>query len=89
MSEAIVVALITGGLSLAGVIITNMLAAKKNETAMKVSQAVTETKIEALRTEMTKHNNLIERTYRLEGQMEEVKHDIRDLKAYHKPTPTN
>lgn len=89
MSEAIVVAIITGGLSLVGVITTNMLTAKKNETAMKVSQAVTETKIEALRAEMTKHNNLIERTYRLEGQMEEVKHDIRDLKAYHKPTPTN
>lgn len=89
MSEAIIVALITGGLSLVGVITTNMLTAKKNETAMKVSQAVTETKIEALRAEMTKHNNLIERTYRLEGQMEEVKHDIRDLKAYHKPTPTN
>ena len=89
MSEAILVALITGGLSLVGVITTNMLTAKKNETAMKVSQAVTETKIEALRAEMAKHNNLIERTYRLEGQMEEVKHDFRDLKAYHKPTPTN
>lgn len=89
MSEAIVVALITGGLSLAGVVVTNMLTAKKSETAMKVSQAVTETKIEALRAEVTKHNNLIERTYRLEGQMEEVKHDIRDLKAYHKPTPKN
>ena len=85
MTEAIAAALITGGLSLVGVIVTNLLAAKKNETAMKVSQAVTETKIEALRTEMTKHNNLIERTYRLEGQMEEVQHDIRDLKAYHKP----
>ena len=89
MSDAVLSALITGGLSLVGVITTNMLTAKKNETAMKVSQAVTETKIEALRAEMTKHNNLIERTYRLEGQMEEVKHDIRDLKAYHKPTPTN
>ena len=89
MSESIVVALITGGMSLLGVVVTNMLTAKKNETAMKVSQAVTETKLEALRAEMTKHNNLIERTYRLEGQMEEVKHDIRDLKAYHKPIPTN
>ena len=89
MSEAILVALITGGLSLVGVVITCLMTAKKNETALKVSQAVTETKIEALRAEMNKHNNLIERTYRLEGQMEEVKHDIRDLKAYHKPTPTN
>jgi hypothetical protein len=29
--------------------------------------------------------NLIERTFKLEGQMEECQHDIRDLKAYHKP----
>ena len=85
MSEAIIVALITGGMSLVGVVITNLMTAKKNETALKVSQAVTETKIEALRTEMNKHNNLIERTYRLEGQMIEVQHDITDLKAYHKP----
>ena len=89
MSEAIIVALITGGLSLVGVVVTCLMTAKKNETALKVSQSVTETKIESLRAEMNKHNNLIERTYRLEGQMEEVKHDIRDLKAYHKPTPIN
>ena len=31
------------------------------------------------------HNGLIERTYKLEGQMQECVHDIRDLKAYHKP----
>lgn len=87
MSEAVIVAVITGGLSFAGVVTTNLLTAKKNETALKVSQAVTETKLEALRTEMNRHNNLIERTYKLEGQIEEVKHDIQDLKAYHKPTP--
>lgn len=89
MSEAIIVALITGGMSLIGVVFTNLMTSKKNETALKVSQAVTETKIEALRVEMNKHNNLIERTYRLEGQMDEVRHDIRDLKAYHKPAPAN
>lgn len=85
MSEAIIVAIITGGLSFAGVVVTNLMTAKKNETALKVSQAVTETKLEALRAEMNKHNNLIERTFRLEGQMQEVQHDIKDLKAYHKP----
>ena len=85
MTEAIVVALITGGMSLVGVITTNMLTARKNENALKVSQAVMDTKIDALRTEVNKHNNLIERTYRLEGQVEECQHDIRDLKAYHKP----
>lgn len=86
MTESIIVAVITGGLSLAGVVFTNLMTAKKNETALKVSQAVTETKIEALRAEMNKHNNIIGRTYKLEGLMEEVRQDIRDLKAYHKPT---
>ena len=30
---------------------------------------------------MSAHNSLVERTYKLEGQMTEVQHDIRDLKA--------
>ncbi len=85
MTESIVVALITGGLSLAGVIAANMLTAIKNENALKVSQAVMDTKIDALRLEVNKHNNLIERTYKLEGKMEECQHDIRDLKTYHRP----
>ena len=81
--------LITGGLSLVGVVITCWATAKKNETALKISQAVMDTKIDALRAEMNKHNNLIERTYKLEGQVAECQHDIKDLKAYHKPKPTN
>lgn len=32
-----------------------------------------------------KHNQVIERTYILEGQMRECQHDIKDLKSYHKP----
>ena len=43
MSEAIVVALISGALSLIGVVITGMITARKNETVLKVSQAVTDT----------------------------------------------
>ena len=61
MSEAIVVALITGGLSLAGVVITCLVTARKNETAMKVSQAVTDTKIEELTREVRAHNNFAQR----------------------------
>ena len=45
MNDAILVALITGGLSLVGVVITCLATAKKSEMAMKVSQAVTDTKI--------------------------------------------
>lgn len=43
-------------------------------------QAVTETKVDELTRKVEKHNNLIERTYKLEGEMTEVQHDIRDLK---------
>lgn len=44
-------------------------------------QAVTETKVDELTRKVEKHNNLIERTYKLEGEMTEVQHDIRDLKG--------
>lgn len=43
-------------------------------------------RIERLEEKVNKHNSIIERTYKLEGQMQEVLHDIKDLKAYHKPT---
>ena len=81
MSEAIVVALITGGMSLIGVVITCMAAARKTEKAAAVAQAVTDTKIDELSRKVEKHNNMIERTYQLEGRMNEVEHDIKDLKG--------
>ena len=42
-------------------------------------------RIERLEEKVNKHNSIIERTYRLEGQMSEIQHDIKELKAYHKP----
>lgn len=42
-------------------------------------------RIERLEEKVNKHNNLIERTFILEGQMKEVQHEITDLKGYHKP----
>ena len=52
MSEAIVVALITGGLSLAGVVVSCLATAKQCEKATAVAQAVTDTKIEELAREV-------------------------------------
>ena len=86
MSEAIVVALITGGLSLAGVVFTCLATAKKNETAMKVSQAVTDTKIEELTREVRAHNNFAQRMPVVEEQIKVINHRIEDLEGYHKPT---
>ena len=47
---------------------------------------LTQYRLQMLEDKVNKHNNIIERTYILEGQMLECQHDIKDLKQYHKPT---
>lgn len=44
-------------------------------------------RIEQLEKKVQAHNNLVERTYKLEGQVTENAHDIRDLKQFHPPKP--
>ena len=89
MSEAIIVAIITGGLSLVGVVITCLATAKKNETALKVSQAVTDTKIEALTREVRLHNGFAEKIPVIQEQVKIINHRIDDLEDFHKPTTKN
>lgn len=79
MSEAIVVALITGGLSLAGVVATCLATARKNETAMKISQAVTDTKIQELTREVRIHNGFAQRMPVVEEQIKVINHRLTDL----------
>ena len=86
MSEAILVALITGGLSLIGVVATCLVTARKNETNMKISQAVTDTKIDELTREVRSHNNFAQRMPVVEEQIKVINHRIEDLEGYHKPT---
>lgn len=49
------------------------------------AQKLTQYRLAQLEEKVNRHNNLIERTFRLEGRMDEAEHDIRDLKSYHKP----
>ena len=86
MSEAIIVALITGGLSLAGVVITCLATAKKTEKAAAVAQAVTDTKIDELTREVRAHNNFAQRMPVVEEQIKVINHRITDLEGYHKHT---
>ena len=79
MSEAIAVALITGGLSLIGVVITCLATAKKSETAMRISQAVTDTKIQELTREVRLHNGFAQRLPVVEEQIKVINHRITDL----------
>ena len=86
MNEAIAVALITGGLSLIGVVITCVATAKKNETAVKVSQAVTDTKIDELTREVRLHNGFAEKIPVIQEQIKVINRRISDLEQFHKPT---
>ena len=79
MAESIIVALITGGLTLAGTIISILKSGTKTETAMKISQAITDTKIDDLTREVRKHNNFAERIPVIEEQIKVVNHRIADL----------
>lgn len=66
--ESIVAALITGAITLIGVLIVNS-----------KSQAVTETKLEELTREVRAHNNFAQRIPVLEEQMKVANHRIADL----------
>ena len=68
MTEAIIVAVITGLLSLCGVLVSN-----------RRTQAVTETKIEELTREVREHNNFARRMPVVEEQIKVINHRIADL----------
>ena len=88
MSEAIIVALISGGLSLIGVIISNVATARKTESSIITAQAVTDTKIEELTREVREHNGFARRMPVVEEQIKVINHRIEDLEGYHKPHTT-
>ena len=46
---------------------------------------LTQYRLQKLEEKVSLHNNLIERTYILEGKVTECLHDITDLKAFHRP----
>lgn len=69
MSEAVIVAL----LGFAGTLLGSAF-------GVLTAQKLTQYRLAQLEEKVNKHNNLIERTFRLEGRMDEAEHDIRDLK---------
>ncbi len=72
--ENIITAIITGGMTLLGVLIANG-----------KSQAVTETKLDELTREVRDHNNFARRMPVVEEQIKVINHRINDLEEYHKP----
>ena len=77
--EAIVVALITGGLSLLGVVITTASGNRKMQNQLEKSQAVTDTKLAELTREVREHNGFARRMPVVEEQIKVINHRIADL----------
>lgn len=77
--DAIIVALITGGCSVIGVIITTLATSRRTEQKMATAQAVTDTKIEELTREVREQNDFAKRVPVLEEQIKVANHRIADL----------
>jgi hypothetical protein len=68
--ENVIVALITGGLTLIGVVMTNLSNGKRVEQQIMQAQAVTDVKIQQLTDEVRKHNLFADRITKLETKVE-------------------
>lgn len=83
MTEAIIVALITGGLALVGTVISVVSSNRKTQAAMQAAmqtaQKVTDVKLEELTREVRKHNNFAERIPVLEEKIKVANNRIADL----------
>ncbi len=79
MSEAIIVALITGGLSVLGVVISNISSNRKMQSEIEKQQAVTDTKIDELTREVREHNGFAKRMPVVEEQIKVINHRIKDI----------
>lgn len=86
MSEAILVALITGGLSLLGVVATCLATAKKSEKNQAVAQAIMQTELAELTREVRAHNHFAQRMPVVEHEIQKINGEIRELKSYHRPS---
>ena len=73
MTESIITALITGGLTLMGVLAAN-----------NKQQAIPDTKLDELTREVREHNDFARRVPVVEEQIKVMNHRISDLEEYHK-----
>ena len=78
-TAAILAAIITGGLSLTGVILSNRAASSRMQAQLEKQQAITDTKLEELTKEVQRHNNFAQRVPVLEEKMKVANHRIDDL----------
>ena len=70
MDPTVQVALISGVFTFAGILV-----------GVIASSKLLEYRIKQLEIKVDKHNNMVERVYKLEGTVLELQHDVRDIKA--------
>ena len=88
MDPAIIAALITGAVTILALVITNSYQNRRIVQLMEIKLALINQSIETLSDRVNKHNNLIDRTYKLEEQaallekdMKVANHRITDLEG--------
>ena len=81
MDESVLAALITGLLSLAGVMLSNLLSDRRRENALRTAQAVTDIRLEELTREVRQHNNFAQRMPVVEEQIKAIHHRLEDLET--------
>ena len=84
MTAEIIVALITGGLAFAGVVISNLTAAKKTDEQIRIAQAVTDERLSELTREVREHNNFARRLPVVEQQIKDIDRRIEALEEVKK-----
>lgn len=81
MNEGIIVAVITGLLTLVGTIITVVLGNNKSMAAIEKNQAVTDTKLDNLTDEVKRHNNFAQRIPVIETQIQNLDNRVSKLEV--------
>lgn len=84
MDSSIWVALITGGMSLVGVIFANRAQGRDIDHKLDKQQAVTNTKLDELTREVREHNNFARRVPVMEEQIKVANNRIKDLESFHR-----
>lgn len=79
MAESIIVAVITGGLSLIGVLVSTSRTSRNLTATIEKNQAITDTKVDELTREVREHNGFAKRIPVLEKQVEMLEKDVQDL----------
>ena len=79
MNATVLASLITGLLSLAGVMLSNLLSDRRRENALRTAQAVTDEQLRQLTRKVREHNNFARRMPVVEEQIKVINHRLEDL----------